>query len=238
MNLDKNVVIDDKKSIRSFVLRGGRLTELQKNAIEKYSDSYCIPFKTGLSLQSESIFNNKNPLTIEIGFGMGVTTASIAALFPEINYLGIEVFLSGVGKLLNEIHTQKLDNVRIIRFDAVEVLQEMILDNSIAGFHIFFPDPWQKKKHNKRRLVKKEFIELMQRKLVPGGYIYVVTDWTPYAEWILEEFEKVDGLVNYASNGYCDPVSWRPITKFEQKGIAENHTIYEIWIEKTIKIRK
>nr|MBC8343083.1 tRNA (guanosine(46)-N7)-methyltransferase TrmB [Bacteroidota bacterium] len=132
----------------------------------------------------------------------------------------------------------KLDNVRIIRFDAVEVLQEMILDNSIAGFHIFFPDPWQKKKHNKRRLVKKEFIELMQRKLVPGGYIYVVTDWTPYAEWILEEFEKVDGLVNYASNGYCDPVSWRPITKFEQKGIAENHTIYEIWIEKTIKIRK
>ena len=232
MNLNQNVVIDDKKHIRSFVLRGGRLTKLQKNAIEKYSDTYCIPFNSACPLQTESTFNNSNPLIIEIGFGMGVTTASIASSFPKNNYLGIEVFLSGVGKLLHEIHSKKLDNVRIIRFNAVEVLQEMVPDNSITGFHIFFPDPWHKKKHNKRRLVQKDFIEIMQKKLIPGGYIYAVTDWTPYAEWMLEEFNKVNSLVNSAKNGYCDPVAWRPLTKFEQKGLAKNHSIHEIWVKK------
>ena len=234
MNLHQNVVIDDKKSIRSFVMRGGRLTDLQKNAIEKYSETYCIPFDPEYQLNAESVFNNNNPLIIEIGFGMGVSTASIASSFPKNNYLGIEVFLSGIGKLLHEIHSKKLDNVMIIRFNAVEVLQEMIPDNSIAGFHIFFPDPWHKKKHNKRRLVQKHFIEIMLKKLIPGGYIYAVTDWTPYAEWMLEEFDKVEGLVNNTENGYCDPVSWRPLTKFEQKGLAKNHSIHEIWVEKEI----
>ncbi len=235
MNLHKNVVIDDKKNIRSFVLRGGRLTDLQKNAIEKYSDLFCIPFADEFTFQSESVFNNNNPLIIEIGFGMGVTTALIASIFPDMNYLGIEVFLSGVGKLLHEIHAKKLKNVRIIRFNAVDVLKKMIPDNSVTGFHIFFPDPWPKKKHNKRRLVQKDFIEIMQKKLIPGGYIYAVTDWTPYAEWMLDEFEKVDLLANYAENGYCDPVPWRPVTKFEQKGIAKNHSIHEIWVEKVEK---
>ncbi|NQT60441.1 MAG: tRNA (guanosine(46)-N7)-methyltransferase TrmB [Bacteroidetes bacterium] len=235
MNLNQNVVVDDKKSIRSFVLRGGRLTGLQKNAIEKYSGKYCIPFDTSCPLHAETIFNNSNPLIIEIGFGMGVTTASIAASFPGNNYLGIEVFLSGIGKLLHEINSKKLDNVRIIRFNAVDVLQEMIPDNSISGFHIFFPDPWPKKKHNKRRLVQKDFIEIMLKKLVPGGYIYTATDWTPYAEWMLKEFNTVEGLVNNSTKGYCDPVSWRPSTKFEQKGLDKKHTIHEIWVEKKTK---
>lgn len=216
-------------------MRGGRLTSLQKNAIEKYSDMYCLPYKNECSFQAETVYNNNNPLVIEIGFGMGVSTASIASAFPQNNYLGIEVFLSGIGKLLHEIHAKKLDNVRIIRFNAVEVLQKMIPDNSIAGFHIFFPDPWHKKKHNKRRLVQKEFIEIMQQKLIPGGYIYAVTDWTPYAEWMLEEFKKVTGLVNSAEDGYCKPVSWRPLTKFEQKGLAKSHLIHEIWVEKETK---
>jgi tRNA (guanine-N7-)-methyltransferase len=236
MNLNQNVVIDDKKSIRSFVMRGGRLTDLQKNAIEKYSETYCIPFDPGCQLKAESVFNNNNPLIVEIGFGMGVSTASIASSFPKNNYLGIEVFLSGIGKLLHEIHSKKLDNVRIVRFNAVEVLQEMIPDNSIAGFHIFFPDPWHKKKHNKRRLVQKKFIEIMLKKLITGGYIYAATDWTPYAEWMLEEFNKVEGLVNNAENGYCNPVHWRPETKFEQKGLAKKHSIHEIWVEKETKM--
>jgi len=234
MSLNQNVVIDDKKSIRSFVMRGGRLTSLQKNALEKFSDAYCLPFKKENTFQTEKVYNNKNPLVIEIGFGMGVSTASIASSFSDINYLGIEVFLSGIGKLLHEIDAKKLDNLRIIRFNAVDVLQEIIPDNSISGFHIFFPDPWHKKKHNKRRLVQKNFIEIMQKKLIPGGYIYAVTDWTPYAEWMLDEFNKVEGLVNNAENGYCNPVTWRPKTKFEQKGLAKNHSIHEIWVEKEI----
>lgn len=232
MNLNRKVVKDDKNSIRSFVLRGGRLTNLQKNAIEKYGKKYCLPF-TSRILQVEEVFQNTNPLIVEIGFGMGVTTSIIAETFPENNYLGIEVFESGIGRLLHEINARSLKNIRILRFNAVDVLQDMIQNNSITGFHIFFPDPWPKKKHHKRRLIQKDFIVIMLEKLIPGGYIYSVTDWTHYAEWMLEEFNQVEGLINISKTGYCEPVKWRPSTKFEQKGLDKNHTIHELWYEKS-----
>lgn len=233
-NFEKRVILEgnDSKTIRSFVLRGGRLTNLQERALQNYYNDYVIEFSRN-NLNFEKLFGSKNPVIIEIGFGMGESTAEIAERFPENNYLGIEVFLAGVGRLLHDIHERGLNNLRIIRFNAVDVLQEMISDQSAAGFHIFFPDPWPKKKHHKRRLLQEEFFKILSRKLKPGGYIYCVTDWTPYAEWIIGEARKVTELVNNSENGYCEPVSWRPETKFESKGITKKHTIHEIWLEKS-----
>lgn len=220
----------DRSEINSFVLRGGRLTNLQQNALDRWYATYAIEFTSGL-IDLEKVFGNRNPVIIEIGFGMGVSTAEIAAKFPDNNYLGIEVFLAGVGKLLDEIEERKLKNIRIIRFNAVDVLKEMIEDNSIAGFHIFFPDPWPKKKHHKRRLVQQELLELLTKKLLPGGYIYTVTDWEPYAEWMVDEFSKVKDLGSPHA-GFSPPIEWRPRTKFEKKGLKKEHLIRELWYEK------
>ena len=165
---------------------------------------------------------------------MGVATAEIAAQHPEINYIGIEVFQAGVGKLLNEIEQRGLKNLRIIEHDAIEVLENMIADSSIAGFHIFFPDPWQKKKHHKRRLLRRQRTDLLARKLQDNGYLYMVTDWYDYAEDAFAELSATKGLRS-KYEGFAPPQPWRPKTKYEQKGLTKAHLITELMFIRDIR---
>lgn len=219
------------RKIRSYVLRGGRLSEEKKRIIEKYSDIYCIPYNEKALFLNE-IFKNDNPVIIEIGFGMGDAAAEIAEKFPEINFIGIEVFTPGVGKLLSEIVQKKLENIRIIQHDAVEVLNHMIKADSIDGFHIFFPDPWPKKKHAKRRLIQESFIKEIDPKCKRNGYIYCVTDWKDYAEQIEKVFSSFPHFIKENEKKGSSAVSWRPVTKFEIKGLEKNHSIYEFFYRK------
>ncbi len=219
-----------KREIKSFVRRAGRMSKLQKNAIKSLSDLYCISFKQEL-VNFDKIYNNKNDLYLEIGFGMGHATVRIAEENQEKNYLGIEVHAPGVGKLLSEIHLRNLNNIRIVQYDAVEVINQMIPDNSFSGVHIFFPDPWPKKRHHKRRLINETFITSLLRKIKIGGYLYIVTDWEPYAERILNVLDSFQSLVN-PYNSYAEGITWRPATSFERKGIKKNHLIRNIWYVK------
>jgi tRNA (guanine-N7-)-methyltransferase len=168
---------------------------------------------------------------VEIGFGMGHVTVELARTYPEYNYLGIEVYPPGVGRVLNAIHTMNLENLRVIQADAAQVLESMIPAESIHGFHIFFPDPWPKKKHHKRRLLQAGFLHTIAGRLQPGGCFYAVTDWEDYAEQILEAVAGEELLVN-PYNAYAPPRQWRPKTSFQRKGEQKEHSIREIWAEK------
>ena len=214
------------RPIRTFVLRKGRITEAQKKAYAEYAPRWCLPYEEK-KISFTELFANAHSVVIEIGFGMGAATAEIAAQHPDINYIGIEVFQAGVGKLLNEIEQRGLKNIRIIEHDAIEVLENMIPDSSIAGFHIFFPDPWQKKKHHKRRLLHRPRTNLLARKLQENGYLYMVTDWYEYAEDAFSELSATEGLRS-KYEGFAPPQRWRPKTKFEQKGINKAHPITEL----------
>ena len=214
------------RPIRTFVLRKGRITEAQKKAYAEYAPRWCLPYEEK-KISFTELFANAHSVVIEIGFGMGAATAEIAAQHPDINYIGIEVFQAGVGKLLNEIEQRGLKNIRIIEHDAIEVLENMIPDSSIAGFHIFFPDPWQKKKHHKRRLLHRPRTNLLARKLQENGYLYMVTDWYEYAEDAFSELSATEGL-RPKYEGFAPPQRWRPKTKFEQKGINKAHPITEL----------
>ena len=215
-----------ERSIKTYVLRAGHFTNSEKNAYEKLHDKYCIDFSE-TPLDFESVFTNKNPTVIEIGFGMGKATAIIAQNNPDINYIGIEVHKPGVGKLLASIEELNLSNIRIIEYDAMEVLKKQIKDDSVSAFHIFFADPWPKKRHHKRRLVQRPRTDLMTSKLVKGGYLYFVTDWLPYAEFALDELNQTAGLKN-KFDGFAPHQEWRPETRFEQKGLDANRVISEL----------
>jgi len=219
-----------KSSIRTFVLRSGRLSKTQEYALEHYLSLYGRELSEE-QLDFDEVFKEKNPVVVEIGFGMGRATLEIAEKFPEKNYLGIEVYPPGVGKVLNEIHERGLGNLRIVKADAVEVVRRMIPPASVQGFHIFFPDPWPKKKHHKRRLFQEDFLHLLATKLKPGGYLYAVTDWENYAEQMLAVVEGEALLVN-PNGGFASPVPWRPHTSFERKGREKSHRISEIWAER------
>ena len=218
------------RTIKTFVLRAGRMTDAQRRAYENLSGRWCIPF-TGTPLNYIDVFDNVNPVTIEIGFGMGKATAIIANNNPNMNYLGIEVHRPGVGKLLCDIDEKNLSNLYIIEHDAIEVLNTMISDNSVKAFHIFFPDPWPKKKHHKRRLVQRPITDLLTQKLEVGGYIYMATDWESYAEFALEELNQTKFLKN-KYQGFAPHQQWRPETKFEHKEINAKQKIYELFFEK------
>ncbi len=219
-----------ERPIKSYVLRGSYLRTYQVEAIRKYYSTYGIPFSQNL-LDWKQVFGNDKPVIIEIGFGMGTATERIARERSQYNYLGLEVFLSGFAKLLHAVGEGGLDNVRLMRFDAVEVLTQMVADTSVAGFHIFFPDPWPKKRQQKRRLIQAPFARLLASKLTSGGYLYCVTDWEEYAVQMLDVLSHTDGLHN-PYEGFRPPVSWRDTTKFEQKGLAKQHPINEVWFEK------
>ena len=219
-----------RREIKTYVLRAGRMTAAQEKAYNELSPSWCIPFEEK-RINFVDIFNNTNPIIVEIGFGMGDATVEIAQANPDINYLGIEVHTPGVGKVLSEIQKRNLKNLFIIEYDALEVLDKMIGDNSINGIHIFFPDPWPKKRHHKRRLVQRPRTDLMEKKLSKGGYLYFVTDIIEYAEFALEELNQTKNLKN-KYNGFAEPQSWRTQTKFERKGLAADRQITEILFEK------
>ena len=211
------------------------MSDAQKRSYENLYPFYCQKHwqetKTK-KIDAEVLFGNKYPLVIEIGFGMGRATAEIAGQNPEINYLGIEVHRPGIGRLLWEIDKKSLKNLRIVEGDAVEILEEAINDRSVSAFHVFFPDPWPKKRHHKRRLITRPFTDLLVSKLLPGGYIYMVTDWEDYGNWALAELSATPALKNKFS-GFAEAMSWRPKTEFEQKGLKKQHEIKELFFMKT-----
>lgn len=219
-----------KREVKTYVLRAGRMTAAQEKAYKQLAPAYCIPFENK-RINFVDIFGNTNPIIVEIGFGMGDATWQIAKANPNINYIGIEVHTPGVGKLLSEIQKNELKNLYIIEYDAMEVLQNMFGDNSINGFHIFFPDPWPKKKHHKRRMLQRPRTDLLAKKLSAGGYLYFVTDWLEYAESALEQLTDTPGLKN-KYEGFAEPQLWRNQTKFERKGMAADRVITEIFFEK------
>jgi tRNA (guanine-N7-)-methyltransferase len=219
-----------KRTIHTFQIRAGHFTASEKKDYEELKDVFCIPYSEE-KLDFEKIFGNKNPVVIEIGFGMGKATAIIAENNPQINYLGLEVHKPGIGKLLGEIRKRGLKNLRIIEHDALEVLENMTADESVSAFHIFFPDPWQKKRHFKRRLIQRPRTDLITSKIQKGGYLYFVTDWLPYAEFGLEQLNVTPNLKN-KYEGYAPHQEWRPETRFEQKGLDANRVIKEMMFEK------
>jgi len=214
---------------KSYVLRAGRYTTAQKNAYDMFYSKYVIPISQD-NLNLSEIFPN-NKITMEIGFGMGTATAQIAFDNPDMNYIGVEVHRPGVGRLLWEIENRSLSNIRIIEYDAVHVAGKMIPDESLDAVHIFFPDPWPKKKHKKRRLIQRPFTETLAKCLKPDGYLYMVTDWEDYALHALEELTLTPGLHN-EYDGFASAQSWRPATKFEMKGIAKEHCIKELYFKR------
>jgi tRNA (guanine-N7-)-methyltransferase len=205
--------------IKSFRLRGKRMTRAQNAALIRSWDRFGIEF--GTTVDTKVLFPNAKEVIIEIGFGMGDATAEIAKAHPDNGYIAIEVHPPGIGKLLSLIEEHELTNVYIIEGDAIEILQTMFADHSINGFHLFFPDPWPKLKHNKRRIVNAEFLALIHQKLINGGYINIATDWVPYAEWIKDAFAN---SVQFTGGEVLRP-DWRPFTKFEGKGLAKEHRV-------------
>jgi len=215
------------RSVKSFVLRSGRETAAQRKAYDSLAPRFIVPFENR-AMDFSAVFGNGNPVIAEIGFGMGAATAVIAGENPANNYLGIEVHKPGVGRLLWEIEKRSLFNIRIVEHDAVDVFAQMIPPRSLDGIHLFFPDPWPKKRHHKRRLVQRPFTGALAASLKPRGYVYMVTDWEDYAQWALIELEATNALVN-TGDGFAEPQAWRPRTKFEQKGLAKAHQVRELF---------
>ena len=220
----------DHRPIRSFVLRQGRVSNAQRRAVDTLLSVYGIAYAPG-ALDFERVFDRWAPTILEIGFGMGETTASIARAQPQNNYLGIEVHTPGVGGLLKLIDEGGLSNLRIIQHDAVEVLQHMIAPASLCGAHIFFPDPWPKKRHHKRRLIQPGFVALLTSRLAPGAYVHAATDWQDYAEQILAVFAAEPGLAN-TTQGFAQRPDYRPLTKFESRGLKLGHGVWDIVFRK------
>jgi tRNA (guanine-N7-)-methyltransferase len=218
--------IPERRPIRSFVLRAGRVSVAQQRALDALLPIYGIPYQPQC-LDLEAAFGRHAPRVLEIGFGMGETTARIAAAYPEVDYLGVEVHTPGIGSLLKQIGELGLGNVRIIPHDAVEVLTHMLPPQSLDGVHIFFPDPWPKKRHHKRRLIQPALVALLCERLKPGGYLHAATDWEAYAEHILAVLSAEPRLENTA-HGYAPKPDYRPTTKFETRGLKLGHDVWDI----------
>lgn len=212
--------------IRSFVTRAGRLSTAQARALEELGPTYLIDYKKEI-LDLEGAFGRKAPVILEIGFGMGDTTAHIARLMPEKDFIGVEVHTPGVGSLLKQIGEQGIENLRLIQHDVVEVLNHMIADGSLHGVHVFFPDPWHKARHNKRRLIQPAFVKVLCDKLAPGGYIHLATDWEDYAVQMLDVLGN-EPLLQNTAQGYAPQPAYRPLTKFENRGLKLGHGVWDL----------
>jgi tRNA (guanine-N7-)-methyltransferase len=212
--------------VRSYVLRAGRMGSGQVRAIEEWGPRFVLPFMPGLA-DWDALFRRKAPRVLEIGFGMGAATAEIAIARPDTDFIGVEVHPPGVGALLQRIAQAGIGNVRIVQHDAVQVLQQMIAPASLAGLHIYFPDPWPKKRHHKRRLIQAPLVALLVSRLAPSGYLHCATDWQPYAEQMLQVLSQEPTLANTAA-GYAPRPAWRPLTKFEQRGLALGHGVWDL----------
>lgn len=215
-----------RRGIRSFVLRAGRMGTGQVRALEALGPRYVIPYAPA-PLDLDAVFGRTVPRVLEIGFGMGAATAAIALAHTDTDYLGVEVHTPGVGALLKRIGELNLTNLRIIQHDAVEVLEHMLPDASLDGVHIFFPDPWHKKRHHKRRLIQPAFVALLAQKLKPGGYLHLATDWADYARQMLEVLAADPRLVN-TTEGFAPRPAYRPLTKFEQRGVRLGHGVWDL----------
>lgn len=219
------------RHIRSFVLRRGHISAAQERALDDLFPKYEAPYEVK-PLDAEKLFGRKAPLVLEIGCGMGETTAAIAQAHPEVDFLGCEVFAAGVGALSKLLDEKALNNVRICRHDAMEVVRDMIPDASLSGIHIFFPDPWRKARHHKRRLVRPDFVAVLASKLVPGGYIHCATDWENYAEQMLEVLSAEPQLVNAHPEGFspvmANPLTERPCTKFQARGERLGYGVWDL----------
>lgn len=214
------------RPIRSFVLRQGRVTGAQRRARETLLPRFGIPYAPA-PLDLDRAFGRAAPKILEIGFGMGETTSRIAAEHPENDYLGIEVHGPGVGGLLKRVAELGLTNVRIIQHDAAQVIESMIPHASLDGVHVFFPDPWPKKRHHKRRLIQPPFVALLASRMKPGAYLHVATDWEDYAHQILRVLSAEPELINTAG-GFAPRPEWRPQTKFEARGVRLGHSVWDV----------
>ena len=214
------------RRLKSFVRRAGRTTDGQARAYEQFGPRFLLPYHAE-ALDFAAAFGRQAPTVLEIGFGMGEATAHIAALMPEKNFLCCEVHEPGVGALLKRIGEQQLQNIRICAHDAVDVLDHMLPPASLSGVHVFFPDPWHKTRHNKRRLIQPPFVRKLADRLAPGGYLHCATDWQPYAEQMLEVLAGEPLLRNNAA-GYAPKPDYRPLTKFENRGLKLGHGVWDV----------
>ncbi|MFT3856535.1 MAG: tRNA (guanosine(46)-N7)-methyltransferase TrmB [Aquabacterium sp.] len=218
------------RTIRSYVMRAGRTTEGQARALSELGPRFVLPYEKQ-ALDFRAVFGRQAPVVLEIGFGMGDATAKIAQTLLDTDFIGCEVHEPGVGALLKHVGELGLNNVRIVRHDAVEVLENMIAPASLAGVHIFFPDPWHKKRHHKRRLIQAPLVRMLCTRLAPGGYLHCATDWEPYAQQILEVLSAEPALANTAE-GYADKPAYRPLTKFENRGLRLGHGVWDLVFRK------
>ncbi|MDY3332065.1 MAG: tRNA (guanosine(46)-N7)-methyltransferase TrmB [Pelistega sp.] len=216
--------------IRSFVHRRAHITPGQQQALDTLMQSWAIPYQAQL-LNFEEVFKRQAPTILEIGFGMGETTEKIAITRHDENFLGVEVFNAGVGAMLKRIDNSKLENVRIIQHDAVDVVNHMIPLESLDGIHIYFPDPWPKKRHHKRRLIQGPFVNLLAKRLKKGGYIHCATDWENYAEQMLEVL-SAEPLLQNTADGFAPKPGYRPQTKFETRGFRLGHSSWDVVFKK------
>jgi tRNA (guanine-N7-)-methyltransferase len=216
--------------IRSFVHRRGHVTQAQRDALERLMGRWSIPY-AARPLDLTAAFGRPAPTVLEIGFGMGETTEKIALARHHENFLGVEVFNAGIGSLLRRIEASQMSNLRIIQHDAVEVVRDMIAPMTLAGVHIYFPDPWPKKRHHKRRLVQAPFIALLASRIAPGGYVHCATDWAPYAAQMLEVLSAEPLLTNTAPR-YAPRPDFRPQTKFETRGLRLGHGVWDLMFKR------
>jgi tRNA (guanine-N7-)-methyltransferase len=205
---------------RSYRLRGVRITPAQQEARDNLWAKFGVEFQES-EIDLGTLFPSAQPIVMDIGYGMGEATWQIAKANPSTNYLGVEVHMPGVGKLMARLDEYELTNVRLIERDVFEVFYYMVKDSSLDGVHLFFPDPWPKKRHFKRRIVNERFLADVAAKLKPGGYLHIATDWVPYAEWIKEVFSQT----KLFTGGVVERPDWRPLTRFEGQGISKDHAV-------------
>lgn len=219
----------DRDHIKSYTRRATRMSRHQRDAYDRLCDRFCVP-RSETQVDPRSLFAHPDrSVVLEIGFGMGAATAELAASLPDVNFLGVEVYKPGVGKLLSRIEQGGLENIRIIHDDAILVLEQMLPAASLDGIHLFFPDPWPKTRHHKRRIVRPALTSAMASRLRPGGYLYMVTDWEEYAHVALAVLANTPGLEN-PYGGFAPALEWRPRTAFEEKGRRANRPINEIYV--------
>lgn len=217
-----------ERRIRSYVRRQGKITTGQRRALETLAPRWLVPFN-GAAIDLSAIFIRSNPVILEIGFGMGETTAQLAQSTPDRNFLGVEVYDAGVGSLMGRAEVLALTNLKIVQFDAVAVVRDGIAPGALAGVHVFFPDPWPKKRHHKRRLLQSPFVSLLASRLAVGGYLHVATDWPDYATQILEVLNAEPQLQNLStSGGFSARPESRPLTKFEQRGLRLGNPVTDL----------
>lgn len=221
------------RTVKSFVLRAGRMTEGQQKAMEAVWPHMGLELQQGM-LDLEEVFGREAPVVLEIGFGMGDSLVEMAKDQPEKNYIGIEVHRPGVGRLLSNAEREELSNIRVFCDDAIEVLAQCIPDGSLSCIQLFFPDPWHKKRHHKRRIVQPEFAQTLRKKLKTGGVFHMATDWENYAEHMMEVMSVAEGYNNVAGEGQYSPQpEWRPVTKFQKRGERLGHGVWDLMFEKT-----